>query len=430
VLEANVAQVTESLATLAVGRPEEADVAQADAAVRAIDERVERLREVDRQLYADRATLRSELNQLEAGRRRADSDVTTAQARWTPLRERWAALRAKMAQTGLTADLDAVGGDPKIHRVRLVERLTHARDGARLAAEIEAQPHTPEGDLEAWLATRTWLRRCLPARLAETPDPRMGLQRLSGHLAGLEARLSNQERALSGNASDVAHYVRQLRRRARRHVDRLNELLAPIAFGSIAGVRLQMVQIEQMEQLLDGLMNQTDLFRPGLPIDEALEQLFARIGGRGGGERLLDYREYFDLQVQACRRSDDNWRVANPTRMSTGEAIGVGAALMMVVLSAWEQQNRLTRRADDLGTLRLLFLDEANRLSSDNLGVLFELCRTLDLQLLIAAPRVDEAEGNTTYRLTRITGTDGREEVHLTGRRLRRDALAAEAPAE
>jgi chromosome partition protein MukB len=46
-----------------------------------------------------------------------------------------------------------------------------------------------------------------------------------------------------------------------------------------------------------------------------------------------------------------------------------------------------------------LFLDEANRLSHDNLGVLFDLCQTLDLQLLIAAPEVARAEGNTTYRL-------------------------------
>jgi len=30
-----------------------------------------------------------------------------------------------------------------------------------------------------------------------------------------------------------------------------------------------------------------------------------------------------------------------------------------------------------------LFLDEANRLSRDNLGVLFDLCRSLELQLLV-----------------------------------------------
>ncbi|MCA9561560.1 MAG: chromosome partition protein MukB, partial [Myxococcales bacterium] len=304
----------------------------------------------------------------------------------------------------------------------LVERLRRARDAAQVAAAVEAHPPEPEGDLEAWRLTREWLRRCLPARLADTPDPRLGLERLSEHLTALEGRLHHQEQVLAGSAADVAHYVRQLRRRARRQVDRLNELLAPIAFGSIAGVRLQMTDVEQMEALLDGLSDQADLFKPGLPIDEALDRLFQRVGGTPGSARLLDYREYFDLQVHVQRQSDPTWRLANPTRMSTGEAIGVGAALMMVVLHAWEAQNRLSRKQSDLNTLRLLFLDEANRLSADNLGVLIDLCRTLELQLLIAAPRVDEAAGNTTYRLARVTTPDGREEVRLTGRRVRAGA--------
>jgi chromosome partition protein MukB len=71
------------------------------------------------------------------------------------------------------------------------------------------------------------------------------------------------------------------------------------------------------------------------------------------------------------------------------------------------------------GSLRFLFLDEANRLSHDNLAVLFDLCQTLDLQLLIAAPEVARAEGNTTYRLVRQVGSDGSEQVLVSGRRTR-----------
>ena len=64
-----------------------------------------------------------------------------------------------------------------------------------------------------------------------------------------------------------------------------------------------------------------------------------------------------------------------------------------------------------------MFLDEANRLSQDNLGSLFDLCESLDLQLLIAAPEVARADGNTTYRLVRKVTEDGREEVIVSGRR-------------
>ena len=114
--------------------------------------------------------------------------------------------------------------------------------------------------------------------------------------------------------------------------------------------------------------------------------------------------------------------VANPTRLSTGEAIGVDAALMMVVLPEWERDANLLRGKREQGSLRFLFLDEANRLSHDNLGALFDLCQTLDLQLLIPAPEVARAEGNTTYRLVRRVDADGREEVLVSGRRTRAEA--------
>jgi chromosome partition protein MukB len=95
----------------------------------------------------------------------------------------------------------------------------------------------------------------------------------------------------------------------------------------------------------------------------------------------------------------------------------VGAALMMVVLTEWERDANLFRARGAIGSLRCLFLDEANRLSRDNLGVLFDLCRSLDLQLLVAAPEVARADGNTTYRLVRHVSEDGREEVIVSGRR-------------
>src|SRR6185437_2876582 len=96
---------------------------------------------------------------------------------------------------------------------------------------------------------------------------------------------------------------------------------------------------------------------------------------------------------------------------------GVGAALMMVILTEWERDANLLRAKRASGSLRFLFLDEANRLSQDNLAALFDLCQALDLQLLIAAPEVARADGNTTYRLVRRIAEDGREEVLVAGRR-------------
>jgi chromosome partition protein MukB len=156
-----------------------------------------------------------------------------------------------------------------------------------------------------------------------------------------------------------------------------------------------------------------------MPIEDALDEIFRRYaGGRGvGSSRVLDYREYAELAVEIRRHEGGEWESASPARLSTGEAIGVGAALMMVILTEWERDANLLRTKRASGSLRFLFLDEANRLSQDNIAVLFDLCQGLDLQLLIAAPEVARADGNTTYRLVRHVGADGREEVLVSGRR-------------
>jgi chromosome partition protein MukB len=208
-------------------------------------------------------------------------------------------------------------------------------------------------------------------------------------------------------------------------VRRLNQQLAGVRFGSITGIRVQMRRIERMDQVLAALREgaaQDLLFRPAMPIEDALEEIFRRYGaGRGGGSaRVLDYREYAELAVEIRRHEDADWEPASPARLSTGEAIGVGAALMMVILTEWERDANLLRVKRAEGSLRFLFLDEANRLSQDNLAVLFDLCQSLDLQLLIAAPEVARADGNTTYRLVRRLGAGGQEEVLVSGRRMPR----------
>ncbi|HET6585034.1 MAG TPA: SbcC/MukB-like Walker B domain-containing protein [Nannocystaceae bacterium] len=155
-----------------------------------------------------------------------------------------------------------------------------------------------------------------------------------------------------------------------------------------------------------------------MPLEEALDELLRRHAGeRSRGEKLLDYREYLEVGVNVRRQGQNAWERVNPAKLSTGEAIGVGAALMMVVLTAWERAANLLRTKRGAGSLRLLFLDEANRLSKDNLAVLFSLCENLDLQLLIAAPEVAHARGCTTYRLVRREIPGGLTEVLVSGRR-------------
>ncbi len=392
---------------------------------------------------------RDEAAVREAAARLAESReaLTAARREAEPAVRRWNELRKRAEEASLVGGLlDTTGPAHELADVRghvnllhaahtrrevLYERLRAAHGGAALLAELQLRRDVSDAAfadvfVDLWLAVRDWLRRRLPAQIAEVDDPREALQRLADQLNGLEERLQRQEDDLRGASEDVARGIDVHIRKARGQTNRLNTNLEGVRFGSIQGIRVRLSIVERMEQVLRALRGgeaQALLFQADLPFEEALEEIFRRYGGgRTGGQRLLDYREYVQLTVEVRRKTGAEWELANPTRLSTGEAIGVGAALMMVVLTEWERDATLLRGRRQHGSLRFLFLDEANRLSHDNLGVLFDLCQTLDLQLLIAAPEVARAEGNTTYRLVRRATADGREEVMVTGRRTRTEA--------
>jgi chromosome partition protein MukB len=390
---------------------------------------------------AEESTLREADGRLRA----ADEKLTSERREAEPAVKRWEDLRERAMRESLLGGLLA-GGPSELADVRghvnlvqeaktwrelLLERLRGAQGGAVFLTELQvlrdmSDAAFADAYLDLWLTVRDWLRRRLPAQVAEVSDPREALVRLRDQLSGLEERLARQESDLRGASEDVARGIDVQISKARGQVHRLNKNLEGVAFGGIQGIRVHLNPVERMEQVLRALREgaaQGLLFQTDMPIEDALDEIFRRYGGgRTGGQRLLDYREYVHLQVEIRRKSGADWEIANPTRLSTGEAIGVGAALMMVVLTEWERDATLFRGKKSHGSLRFLFLDEANRLSHDNLGVLFDLCRTLDLQLLIAAPEVARAEGNTTYQLVRRTTTEGREEVRVSGRRTRSEA--------
>jgi chromosome partition protein MukB len=384
--------------------------------------------------------------------RRAQASAHTKSAGdgWTadveaarPVVERWAQTKARadvtgmlaLVQVGTSANGDdggpaiALESDVRSRAEVLLDRLGGAHGGEECAQAVRALLRSPgrapcDVAVDVWTKVMAWLQNRLPAQVADVSEPLVALDRLRSDLGILEERLGRQESELRGASEDVARGIDVQLRRAAHQVQRLNRRLEGLSFGAVAGIRVQLRRIERMQQVLGALREgavQEMLFDPAMPIEQALAEIFKRYGaGRAGGSaRILDYREYIELAVEIRRRTTGPWEQAHPTRLSTGEAIGVGAALMMVVLTEWEHDATLLRGRRVDGSLCLLFLDEANRLSQDNLGVLFELCRKLDLQLLIAAPEVARAEGNTTYRLVRSLTPDGREEVLVTGRRIR-----------
>jgi chromosome partition protein MukB len=428
-----------------IGEPTPEAVQDARGEVERLEQELRGLSQRLSELATDRGRRETECTQAAAKQREAEVKAESERREAEPAIERWERLRGLARQHDLLAgvvspgksDVSGIRGHVNLvqeaHKQKavLVERLRSAQGGQALLTEVEKGSDTPDlafADtyLALWLAVRDWLRRRLPAQVAEVDDPREALLRLRDQLTSLDERLKRQENDLRGASEDVARGIDVQIRRARGQVNRLNKNLDGVSFGSIQGILVRLQPVDKMEQVLRALREgaaQGLLFQEDLPIEEALDEIFRRYGGgRTGGQRLLDYREYVHLQVEIRRSSGTDWEIANPTRLSTGEAIGVGAALMMVVLTEWERDANLMRGRKSSGSLRFLFLDEANRLSQDNLGMLFDLCQTLDLQLLIAAPEVARAEGNTTYRLVRRTTGNGREEVVVSGRRTKAEA--------
>ncbi|GMV42656.1 MAG: hypothetical protein AMXMBFR64_43720 [Myxococcales bacterium] len=394
--------------------------------------------------------LQHEVGRCESAREAAERDAASArtteederrQAR--PALDAWDRLRPQVEAAGLLQAAPPVleGSSVSLfaaalgRRDVLVVRLEAAHGGPALLAEVRKcldAGQTGEGYLCAWLLVRDWLRSRLPAQIADVAEPLLALARFRDHLVGLVERLDRQERDLRGTSEDVARGIDVQIRKAQGRVRRLSDHLGGVRFGSVRGIRVRMQRVAEMEQVLRALRSgeaQGLLFQADVPVEDALEAIFKRYGGgRTGGQRLLDYREYIRLHVEVLRQGSADWEEANPTRLSTGEAIGVGAALMMVVLTEWERDATLLRGKRTLGSLRFLFLDEANRLDQANLGTLFDLCRSLDLQLLVASPEVARAEGCTVFRLVRTRGEGGREEVRVSGRRVVTEAELVGAP--
>ena len=408
------------------------------------------LKEEARSIDAALADLNTKKGRREREKEQADEDlddanqkVSTERNEAEPAIDRWDRLQADVTKHDLMAagfsrndsDIAGVRGHVNLvqeahaRRATLLERLSSAQGAQHLIEKWKMNPadatalQFADAYLEFWLAVRDWLRRRLPAQVADVDDPREALLRLRDQLKGLEERLARQEGDLRGSSENIARGIDVQKRKARGQVDRLNKNLQGVNFGGIERIRVKTLPVDRMDQVLRALRDgvvQDLLFQDDIPIEEAFKEIFRQYGGgSGGGRRLLDYREYLRLQVEVRRSSGSVWEAASSTRLSTGEAIGVGAALMMVVLTEWERDATLLRGKRDQGSLRFLFLDEATRLSHDNLRVLFDLCQTLDLQLLIAAPEVARADGTTTYRLVRGVDADGREDVIVSGRRAR-----------
>lgn len=325
----------------------------------------------------------------------------------------------------LSADELRSMSDKSLGALRLaVSDNDDLRDSLRLSEDNSR----PERKVLFYIAVYQHLRERIRQDIIRTDDPVEAIEEMEVELARLTEELTQREHRLAISSDSVASIIKKTIQREQNRIRMLNQGLSNIAFGQVKGVRLNVKIRESHEVLLKGLASQQqqhkDLFETTRhTFSEAMAKLFQRVnphidmGQRSPqvlGEELLDYRNYLELSVEVCRGSD-GWLQAESGALSTGEAIGTGQSILLMVVQSWEEESRRLR-SKDIVPCRLLFLDEAARLDAKSISTLFELCDRLDMQLLIAAPENISPEKGTTYKLVRKVFKD-HEHVHVVGLR-------------
>lgn len=284
-----------------------------------------------------------------------------------------------------------------------------------------------ENKILFFLSVYQHLRERIRQDILTTDDPIEAIEQMEVELARLNSELVGREQSLAISTQSMANIMRKTILREQNRIRALNQGLSNIEFGQVKSVRLVVNIKATHAMLLDALSGENqhdDLFKnQNLTFSEALAKLYGRInphldmGSRSEqnvGEMLLDYRNYLELDVEVFR-APEGWVKAQSGALSTGEAIGTGMSILLMVIQSFEDESKRIR-SKDLLPCRLLFLDEAARLDAKSIATLFELCERLDMQLIIAAPENISPEKGTTYKLVRkIKGNQ--EFVHVVGLR-------------
>ncbi|MDX4946436.1 chromosome partition protein MukB [Providencia manganoxydans] len=420
-----------------------------DIGVKADPEAQERARVRRDELHQSVMANRSRINQLEKQLTLCEAEMDNLQKRIRKLEKDYYLLREQVvsAKAGWCAVMRLVkdnGVERRLHRRELaytdgdslrsmsdkalgalrlaVADNEHLRDVLRLSED----PKRPERKIQFFIAVYQHLRERIRQDIIRTDDPIDAIEQMEIELARLTEELTAREQKLAISSKSVANIIRKTIQREQNRIRMLNQGLQAVAFGQVKGVRLNVNIRESHSLLLTVLSEESELHQDlftsqRLTFSEAMAKLYQRLNPQVDvgqrlpqtiGEELLDYRNYLELEVEVNRGSD-GWLKAESGALSTGEAIGTGMSILVMVVQSWEEESRRLR-AKDIIPCRLLFLDEAARLDAKSIATLFELCDRLEMQLIIAAPENISPEKGTTYKLVRKV-FENREHVHVVG---------------
>ncbi|MCP4753750.1 MAG: hypothetical protein GY866_22935, partial [Proteobacteria bacterium] len=422
----------------------EEDLAKAEGEV---DKKTKKQEETEKRLNEkkeERYRLEAEINQALENKTKTDTRWQRQTSQTKPVLKSWRVFREQAKEEGKLermlseyySEIQSKNRKPDLFwrqesasRATLIKILERVPNTQLVLERIKAAASDNEDETDQgveclfiWRQINGYLGQMIPVDL-QTADPEKAQQTIAIKLETLEQNLEQQERSLRQHVETIPSHINAKIRKEKTRIRKLNQKLEKVTFGFLQAIRINIETQPKLKEFLDLLPQQLDFFTEtkgeNVPIETLMASLYEQVGaGKVKGDLLLDYRHYVRMNIEVKREGNQDFEKVTSTNLSTGESIGVGIAVLIMVLMSWEDQSNLLRNTKNSNCLRFLLLDESSRLDQKALYTLTDFCQNMELQLLIAAPSVERTLRGTTHHLTRGY-YGGREEVIVRGRRLR-----------
>ncbi len=267
----------------------------------------------------------------------------------------------------------------------------------RLAMLQDMDPGNRLSTLSLWPILMGIVRERVSIDRAEVDGEDM-IQVMKEHRATLGSKLIGHENEVRIKARNLHQTVSSQASTQKRKIDKLSKLGENITFGNVTGIKIVLSPRDDMLSVLEGFAEQ--LFSEKKPVDAALKEWFDAASGKEEGisltgEELLDYRNYVDLSIEACRKGS-GWAPA--ASLSGGESIGSGLAIALMLTRSIAAKGEI--KVDQI--FPLFAVDEAHRLDGPGHAVIVDFAKREGFQVIVAAPELTPSYSCILYALNRV----------------------------
>lgn len=266
-----------------------------------------------------------------------------------------------------------------------------------------------------------WTQKFLLHRLSmdsqESEDAFKAVQIMEAKVESLKIALDEREKMLGIKSQELVRSIKSAIRKEQKRISKMNAMLHGVKFGSVKGIKIDVEMMDTHQKLLEALSDENTPYQrlfndDTMSIKQVLGRIYSELSSNPTGNSdtfekqgnmLLDYRKYLNVVIKVTK-GGDKWEEARNNGVSTGESIGVGLILMLMIVNSWEVESQRVR--GNISPARLLFLDEAGRVDGDGNSTINELCLSQGLQMIVAQPKDEMPKSGIIYILRRYINGD------------------------